>query len=72
LEWILGREIPGKETLTKKSYVPAIDVDLQYSISGTKSKRHLVLNNLPGTNQFCPLIRKTKKLEDSKSSIKEK
>lgn len=72
LEWILGREIPGKETLTKKSYVPAIDADLQYSISGTKSKRHLVLNNLPGTNQFCPLIRKTKKLEDSKASIKEK
>ncbi|MGM1056517.1 MAG: Fic family protein [Bacteroidota bacterium] len=72
LEWIMGKEIPGKEALTKKSYVPAIDADLQYSISGIKSKRHLVLNNLPGTNRFCPLIRKTKKLEDSKASIKEK
>lgn len=72
LEWIMEKEIPLKETLTKKSYVPAINTNLQYAIAGIKSKRHLVLNNLPGTNRFCPLIRKTKKLEDSKASTMEK
>ncbi len=63
MEWIAGKSIKGKNDLTKKSYVPVIDQKLQYAVSGIKSPRHLVLNNLPGTNQFCPLIFKSKKLE---------
>jgi len=33
------------------------------AIEGEKSSRHLVINNLPGTPDFCPLIKKTNKLE---------
>ena len=63
LEWVSGTLIVGKSDITKKSYVPAVDTKLQFAISGIKSPRHLVLNNLPGTNKFCALIRKTEKLE---------
>ena len=63
IEWLLEQPLKGKEDLTKKSYVPLVDSSLQYSIEGVKSPRHLVINNLPGTRDFCPLIRKTAKLE---------
>lgn len=63
LEWVLGTQIKNKSDLTKKSYVSVIDEKLQYAVSGIKSPRHLVINNLPGTNKFCALITKSKKLE---------
>lgn len=65
LEWLTGTEFPQKEDLSKskKSYVPLIDEKLQYASKGIKSPRHLILNNLPGTVNFCPLIRRTTKLE---------
>lgn len=63
VEWIIGKELDGKESLTKKSYIPVVDTTLQYAIEGYKSQRHLVINNLPGTSDFCPLIRKTDKLQ---------
>jgi hypothetical protein len=43
--------------------VPVIDEKLQYAIDGVSSPRHKVINNLPGNLDFCPLIRKTEKLE---------
>ena len=63
LEWINGAEFSEKKSLTKKSYVPLVDDKQQYCIAGTKSPRHLVINNLPGNKDFCPLINKTAKLE---------
>ena len=63
IEWMLGKKLEGKADLTRKSYIPVIDEKLQYAITGEKSPRHLVINNLPGTPDFCPLIRKTHKLE---------
>ncbi len=63
IEWLLGKNLDGKENLSKKSYIPVIDTSQQYAIEGSKSPRHLVINNLPGTPEFCPLIKKTKKLE---------
>jgi len=63
VEWLLGRELTGVLSLTKKSYIDLIDTKLQYAINGTKSSRHLVNNNLPGTINFCPLIKKTPTLE---------
>lgn len=63
VEWILGKELAGKKKLTKRSYIPMLDSKLQYAIEGEKSSRHLVINNLPGTIDFCPLIRKSEKLE---------
>jgi len=64
LEWVSGIQIQGKSDISKKSYVPVIDEKLQFEISGVKSPRHLVLNNLPGTRKFCALIRKTEKIEN--------
>lgn len=63
IEWFLGKEIKDIPNLTKKSYVNVIDTNLQYAVEGIKSARHSVINNLPGTIDFCPLIRKTTKLE---------
>jgi Fic family protein len=73
LEWVSGKQIAGKSDISKKSYVPVVDTKLQFAIAGIKSSRHLVLNNLPGTNQFCALIRKTEKIEQhlSKSYVEE-
>ena len=46
-----------------KNYVPLLDDKLQYAIEGERSPRHRIINNLPGTHGFCPLIFKTPKLE---------
>lgn len=64
IEWLLGKELDGKEPLNKKKYIPVIDPKQQFAIAGTKSPRHLVINNLPGTSSFCPLVKKTEKLEN--------
>ncbi len=45
------------------NFVPLVNSKLQYEGKAYPSKRHRVRNNLPGTRNFCPLIRKTKKLE---------
>jgi Fic family protein len=63
IEWLLGKELTDKEKLTKRSYIPLVDEKLQYAIAGEKSSRQMVINNLPGSINFCPLIRKTDKLE---------
>jgi len=65
IEWLSGKTLPSKENLTKskKSYVPLVNEKLQYATAGVKSVRHLIINNLTGTPEFCPLIRKTPKLE---------
>lgn len=63
VEWLLEKELTTIPDLSKKSYVDAIDTNLQYGIKGTNSPRHMVRNNLPGTVKFCPLIRKTNVLE---------
>jgi len=63
VEWITAKILYHKESHSKKSYVPLLDDTLQYTVEGIKSPRHLIINNLPGTPDFCPLIRKTQKLE---------
>ena len=63
IEWITGKELEEKENLRKKSYVSVVDTSQQYDVEGQKSPRQLVINNLPGTPDFCPMIRKTEKLE---------
>ena len=63
LEWVSGNELKQKNLATRKQYVPVLDEKLQYAVEGVKSQRHMVINNLPGNPAFCPLIRKTAKLE---------
>ncbi len=63
-EWLLQKvlDIPD---LKEGNYVPLIDEKLQYATSkGLNSNRHRILNNLPGTIDFCPLLSKTPKLEN--------
>ncbi|MBL4710217.1 MAG: Fic family protein [Flavobacteriales bacterium] len=45
------------------NFVPLINDSLQYAAAPRDSKRHRVRNNLPGTREFCPLIRRTEKLD---------
>jgi len=63
-EWLLQKELEI-ESLKTGNYVPLIDTKLQYGLTvGTRSSRHRVVNNLPGTVNFCPIISKTEKLEN--------
>jgi len=61
-EWLTGRmlDIPDAKA---GNYVDALDSAFQYGGAATTSRRHRVRNNLPGTPNFCPLVRRTPKLE---------
>ena len=61
-EWLMSDKLDIPDLKTG-NLVPVIDEKLQYAIDGESSPRHKVINNLPGTRNFCPLIRKTGKLE---------
>ena len=61
-EWLMETKL-NLPDLKTGNLVPVIDEKLQYAIDGVSSPRHKVINNLPGNQDFCPLIRKTEKLE---------
>lgn len=61
-EWLREEQL-NIEDATTGNFVPLVNSKLQYEGTSHPSKRHRVRNNLPGTRNFCPLIRKTKKLE---------
>ena len=62
-EWLLNKQL-NIQNLSRGNYVPLLDENLQYGAEGTRSKRHRIINNLPGNRDFCPLIFKTEKLEN--------
>jgi Fic family protein len=62
LEWLRDEQLDVGDAQAG-NFVPLIDNKLQYEGKSYPSKRHRVRNNLPGTRNFCPLIRKTEKLE---------
>ncbi len=62
-EWLLEKELKIPDADLKIKYNSLLDEKLQYSIAGENSPRHRIINNLPGTRGFCPMIFKTKKLE---------
>jgi hypothetical protein len=58
-EWITGRRLDLPD-LGKVRAVDVVDVDLQVALGeGEASPRHRVRNNLPGTREFCPMVRWT-------------
>jgi hypothetical protein len=63
-EWLQQEKINVDVDLKKRKYIPLLDAKIQYTIKGEESTRHKIINNLPGTIDFCPLIFKTKKLEN--------
>lgn len=61
-EWLMSEtlEVPDLKTGT---YVEIANPKLQFTCSSVNSTRHRVKNNLPGTPEFCPMVRKTDKIE---------
>lgn len=63
-EWLMQRKLYVTD-LKEGNYKSLVDEKLQYASSvSVNSNRHRIKNNLPGTIDFCPLIRKTEKLEN--------
>ena len=62
-EWLIGSHLDLPDAV-RGAYVPVIDVEQQWAIPGENSPRHRVRNNLPGTPEFCPLVFRTKALEN--------
>jgi len=60
-EWITGRQLDIPALGSRMSYVPALDEDLQFGLgsTGNANTRFRVRDNLPGTRDFCPLVRRT-------------
>lgn len=61
-EWLTGRNLDVPD-LNKGNYVKLLDEKLQYGLTGYRSQRQRIVNNLPGNQGFCPLITRTKKLD---------
>ncbi|TVQ68349.1 MAG: Fic family protein [Balneolaceae bacterium] len=61
-EWLSGKRL-DLDDAKSGNYVDALNPELQYPGPGSRSPRHRVNNNLPGVPGFCPLIRRTEKLE---------
>lgn len=62
-EWLTGQrlDLPDAEAGT---YVPVVDPDRQWAIDGETVRRHRVRDNLPGTPAFCPLVFRTRLLDE--------
>ena len=63
-EWLTGKELP-LENLKTGNYISALDPEKYYVIEeplAQKVRRQRVLCNLPGTVDYCPLVRKTERL----------
>ncbi|MEL7833533.1 Fic family protein [Fodinibius sp. Rm-B-1B1-1] len=62
-EWLMEEKL-NIEDAKSGNYTEALDPALQYPGPKERSKRHRVWNNLPGNRDFCPLVRRTEKLEN--------
>ncbi len=61
-EWLTERTLDVPDPGKVRS-VPVLDPEQQLALSeGTPSPRHKVIDNLPGTRRFCPLVRWTEAL----------
>jgi Fic family protein len=62
-EWLTNNKLQIPDA-TKGNFVDVIDEKQQFSGAIEISKRHRVRNNLPGVQDFCPMVRKTAKLKE--------
>ena len=66
-EWLTGRTLDLPDA-AKVTAVPVVDRALQYGLAeGELSIRHRIKNNLPGTTEFCPMVRRTANLDGSEA-----
>lgn len=64
-EWLTEKELP-LEDLKMGNYIPALDPAKYHVLQEPmvwKSRRQRVVCNLPGTVDYCPLVRKTERLQ---------
>lgn len=62
-EWLLEEQLKLPDIVTG-NYVDVVDEAIQYGGNSEVSKRHRLRNNLPGVRDYCPMIRKTIKLQN--------
>ena len=59
-EWLSGHELPGVAPVSGGNYVDALDpAEYLVSTSPANNTRWRVRDNLPGTRDFCPTVRRT-------------
>ncbi|MEA2011933.1 MAG: Fic family protein [Verrucomicrobiota bacterium] len=64
-EWLFDKKLALADAYRKIKYVELLDKKRQYAIdNGLRSTRHRIINNLPGTRNFCPLVFRTDKLNN--------
>lgn len=62
-EWLTGTPLDIPDPGKVRS-VNVVDTELQFALArGTPSPRHKVIDNLPGTRLFCPMVRRTQALD---------
>lgn len=61
-EWLLGKTLNVPDLQTS-NFVDLLDEKKYYVGPSEISKRHRIRNNLTGVREFCPLIRRTEKLD---------
>jgi hypothetical protein len=61
-EWLFSCELDLAGAM-QGAYTQVLDPAQQFAVEGTSSKRHRVINNLPGTPAFCPLVFRTEKID---------
>jgi len=64
-EWLTGCHLPIRDPVSERAgYIPVLDTRHQFAREpGKKHARFRVIDNLPGTSAFCPLVRKTDYLQ---------
>ncbi|HEY0842701.1 Fic family protein [Methylotenera sp.] len=63
-EW-LTNDILDSNVPSKASYVPLLDERLQFGMSeGDRNQKFRIINNLPGNQNFCPMVWKTEFLNE--------
>ncbi len=61
-EWLLEKKLKLPDAKTG-TYADIVDATQQWAATDTTSTRHRVRNNLPGTRNFCPLVFRTRSIE---------
>ena len=61
-EFLTERKLPLPD-LTKGNYIELLDANRYYTaVPGQRAQRQRIINNLLGSQDFCPVIRRTEKL----------
>lgn len=65
-EWLTDKQLPIDDPVSARtSYLSAVDERQQFAArTGEKHSRFRINNNLPGSNAYCPLVRKTQFLQE--------